>query len=346
MSNKMLRGRPVISAALVSLTILLIAPSSAHSLEARQNSSSIKWGDCPHEVGSSALQCANYSVPLDWDEPQGKQITLGMAKLPGNDTANHIGNLFINPGGPGGSATAFLADLAQRSFPYSGDDLKGRFDIIGIDPRGIGLSSPVQCDIELYNRRISQFPTDSTSYQTMVDFWKAVGESCRNITGPLVDHLDTISVVKDLESIRMALGNEKLNWLGLSYGTQIGAQYAELFPDNIRAMVLDGLVQHTQDEAALLLTEDTTYDVSLEKFFEWCGAENSTCPLAGQDVAKIWENVTATAADSPIPALSCNNTLCRSNVNAEEIRFNTAGMLSFPFKWPTLGSTLLSEFYN
>ncbi|RSL74615.1 hypothetical protein CEP53_000133 [Fusarium sp. AF-6] len=214
----------------IVLAWLFASQVSALSQTEAHNYNTITWGPCPETLPALGLKCAKLLVPLDWDHP--------------DDPENRIGNLFINPGGPGYPATKEVSDIGLGTNGYTGDEIKRRFDIIGLDPRGVGLSTRVRCDLNLWNRRMSLFPTNEASFRRMVQFYQEVSANCRNLTGPLMDHLDTIQVVKDLEAVRVALGNEKINWLGMSYGTMIGTQYAYLYPKNIRSMILDSNLQH------------------------------------------------------------------------------------------------------
>jgi pimeloyl-ACP methyl ester carboxylesterase len=170
-----------------------------------------------------------------------------------------------------------------------------------------------------------------------VDKNRRLGKSCLKKTGDILNYVDTISAVKDVEAVRKALGpNEKLNWLGISYGSQIGAQYAQLFPDNIRAMALDGIVQHSQSASSNILIEGTAVDAAFRSFFKWANT-NDESPLKGQDVESLWYNLLKTAADKPIPAPRCTQDpenggpLCRENVTAEEIRRFPQGYLNRGF---------------
>ncbi|KAF2749250.1 hypothetical protein M011DRAFT_330556 [Sporormia fimetaria CBS 119925] len=292
--------------------------------------SGLKWGFCdlwfiPDSVG---VDCANFTVPIDWDAPAGSEtIDLRLLRLrrKSNSTVKRIGSLFVNPGGPGVSAAGYIADVANGYGSVSSDILE-RFDLIGLEPRGVNLSPYSQCDNTIYNERVSLFPKTREDYDRLVDKNRRLGESCLNMTSPagLGNHLDTLSTVKDLEAVRKALG-EKLNWLGLSYGSQIGAQYAELFPDNIRLMVLDGMVQHSQSAASNVLIESTAYATALETFFKWASTAEES-PLKGQNVEKLWNKVLKKAAKKPIPAPTCYGN-CRPDVNDEEILFATQGRL-------------------
>ncbi|KAI1506262.1 TAP-like protein-domain-containing protein [Biscogniauxia marginata] len=314
-------------------------PSFFHKRADHDSTSSITWGACPDGFPSN-VTCATYVVPLDWNHPDGNEtIELGIIRIEATDKENRIGNLFINPGGPGGQASQLVASLAATPSVLD-PEILSRFDIIGLDPRGVGLSTPVQCDVDTYNKRISFFPETKEQFDDLVDYNKAVAESCRQKSGRLIDFVDTISAVKDHEAVRKALGGEKASFLGLSYGTQLFSQYAQLFPDGARAIVLDGNLQHSQSESSNLLIESTTYEKTLKQFFEWC-TSTEDCPLRGQDVEAKYTSVLAKAKEAPIPAPGCDDVSCRSDVTEEELRFNLQGFLISPSSWPGLGQALI-----
>jgi pimeloyl-ACP methyl ester carboxylesterase len=318
---------------------LLAAPVWTIPISTYTPRSTISWSTCPSSLPSN-LQCANFTVPVDWDAPHGETFQLGMVRLlrPANSTAERIGHLFINPGGPGGSAISTVAGIARGSRNVS-SDLLHSFDIIGVDPRGVGRSAESQCDPAIWNERVSQFPKTRVEYDALVDKNRRLGESCLNRTGNVVNFLDTISAVKDHEAVRAALG-EKLNWLGLSYGTQLGSQYAQLFPDNIRVMVLDGMLQHSQTESSNILIESTSYAAELKAFFTWANSNNASS-LRGQDVEKLWYSILKNATDTPIPAPGCDGVSCREDVNEEEILFNGQGFLLSTRSRATFATALL-----
>ncbi|KAI0106087.1 alpha/beta-hydrolase [Hypoxylon sp. NC0597] len=299
----------------------------------------ISWGPCPDQF-SPNVTCATYTVPLDWSNPENETIELGLVRLEARDKSNRIGNLFINPGGPGGQASSLVSSLAEAA--ALDPEILDRFDIIGLDPRGVGLSTPVQCDPAAYNKRITWFPKTQDEYDELVAYNKALGESCRAKTGRLIDFVDTISAVKDHEAVRKALGDEKINLVGLSYGTQLFSQYAELYPDNIRSIVLDGNLQHSQSESSNLIIESTTYELTLKQFFSWCThATEEECPLSGQDVEAKFLSVLSKAAASPIPAPGCDDKTCRTDVTEEDIRFIAQGALISTSSWPVLAQALI-----
>ncbi|KAI1341902.1 alpha/beta hydrolase fold-domain-containing protein [Xylariaceae sp. FL0016] len=319
----------------------LAAVVASVPLPTARSTSSISWSACPEEYGfPSNLTCANYTVPLDWSRPdRNETIELGMVRLAAADEANRIGYLFINPGGPGGQATSTVASLASGTREVD-SELLAKFDIIGLDPRGVGISTPVQCDIATYNKRVSFFPKTQDEFDELVAYNKAVGASCHEKTGRLIDFVDTISAVKDHEAVRQALGGDKATFLGLSYGTQLFSQYAQLYPEGIRAMVLDGNLQRSQSESSNLLIESSTYQATLEQFFSWCNASDE-CPLQGQDVEAKFKEVLSKAEEGPIPAPGCDDVSCRSDMTAEEMLFNVQGYLISQGNWPTLGEGLV-----
>ncbi|KAF1938881.1 hypothetical protein EJ02DRAFT_505139 [Clathrospora elynae] len=222
----------------------------------------------------------------NWDAPYGEHFDLGLVKLPAVPSSNFtkVGFLFINPGGPGGSAAKLVGKLALGILPA--EALFSSFDIIGLDPRGVGLSSQVQCNMSIYAERVTLFPETDEEYEALVDKNKRLGESFRELTGPLLEHLDTISTAKDHEA-------------------------------------------HSQSEATNLLIETSSYELVLTHFFEWA-AMNESSALQGQnDIQGLWTSLLDNATETPIPALSCNGTHCRSDVNAEEMVFNVQSYLAF-----------------
>ena len=278
------------------------------------------------------LDCAELEVPVDWNQPNGENITLGMARYHTTGTGPRLGTLILNPGGPGGSASA-TAFAQALGFGYYSNATTGHFDVVGLDPRGIGMSTPVKCDADLYNARTSTFPTNSSEFEELVSSNRNFGDSCRSLTGNLFFHLDTVSVARDVEALRAALDDGPLNWLGLSYGTQIGSTYAELYPEQVGRIVLDGNVDHSQSETSALHAESTTYEDTLNKFFNWCNtsATAEECPFQKQDLPRLFENLIAEAEQHPIPAPGCgeNGSNCSPQVSDKDILYNVQPMLVF-----------------
>jgi pimeloyl-ACP methyl ester carboxylesterase len=308
----------------------------------------IAWHPCPALAGmaatpeatvaqvASGLECTSVAAPLDYADPDGEQITIGLNRLPARDPAKRIGSLIFNPGGPGGAGSLTVAQQASGR-PVFTPAVLDHFDLIGMDPRGTGTSTPVLCDPDVWNDFVSLFPQDEAGYEQLLAHTTAVGESCLQLTGPLLGHLDTVSAARDMEQVRLALGGEPLNYLGLSYGTQLGATYAELFPDNIRVMALDGALDHAQRALAMLDNEAGSHEKELERFAAWCD-QTESCALHGQDVLAIYDELVTAADETPIPAPQCEAAgYCRSEATGEDIRFMVQNLLLFKDPTPAFG---------
>lgn len=161
---------------------------------ANSTADSIEWKKCPTSLPSK-LQCATFSVPIDWDEPYGDHFDLGLVKLPAvpSNSTPKVGYLFVNPGGPGGSATEIVAGAAAGLL--KADPLFASFDLIGLDPRGVGMSHQIKCDPKIYAERVSFWPKTQEQFDALTDKNRRLGESCRNLTGSLLEHVDTIRFV-------------------------------------------------------------------------------------------------------------------------------------------------------
>ncbi|CAH0057897.1 unnamed protein product [Clonostachys solani] len=308
----------------------------------------IVWHECPPQT-PEGIDCGSINVPLGYspansiDPVDNRTISLELTRL--NSTGNALEKdvMFFNPGGPGISAAYFvIASTLDPSLAFS-PSLREAYDIIGLDPRGVGWSTPVQCDPDIYNERVSTFVNDATGYNALVNYGRRLSESCAELTGPMINHLDTVHVAKDHELVRRALQAPKLNYLGLSYGAQLGPQYVSLFPEAVGRMALDALVDHGQSETSTLLAEAVTYEASLNQFFTWCD-RNSSCALYGRNTMQVFDALVAQADATPIPAPGCDDA-CRSDVTGEEIRYNVQSYLRFidlPLgrNWINLGTAL------
>ncbi|KAI0148172.1 alpha/beta-hydrolase [Hypoxylon sp. NC0597] len=298
-------------AAVLFITSNLIAPSRATSSNKTQ---SLEWKPCPTWLApeGSPLRCGRLSVPLDWDAPGKGDINVGVAKLPARDQKNRIGNIFFQPGGPGNQGSLSVANMSTGALQI-GKDILDYFDMIGVDLRGTGLSDQVKCDVELFNARLPWYPSDPESFAKRVQHNLELRKSCLEMTGNnLIDYMDSISIAKDYEAVRLALGDEPLNWLGVSYGTQLGSQYAELFPDKIRSMVLDGVVSQSQAQISQFLAGASAADAAFRRFAQWCKGQNATICPAVQDpknrtIEEIWIDIITQAENTP---LRCEEPSC------------------------------------
>jgi pimeloyl-ACP methyl ester carboxylesterase len=193
----------------------------------------IEWHGC--EPPTSGWQCATLEVPLDYRQPNtDRRIELALTRLPATDPASRIGSLLVNPGGPGGSGI----DLVRQIAPDLPDELRRRFDFVGFDPRGIGASTPVVCT---YDHDVAENVPFTVSTED-------IASSCVDGSGDLLPHLGSPNVARDMDEIRAAVGDDQLTFLGYSYGTALGAVYAQMFPEHARALVLDGTVDPAAGE--------------------------------------------------------------------------------------------------
>jgi pimeloyl-ACP methyl ester carboxylesterase len=226
------------------------------------------------------------SVPVDYAKPDGDVAQLALIRFPA--TGQKIGSLFVNPGGPGESGVAAAASLVG-TMPES---VRERFDLVGFDPRGVGRSTPaVWCNSDEDNDRLRADPQVDYSpegIEHIEDETKAFVERCVDKMGEeFLANVGTVSVAKDLDAMREAMGDEKLTYLGYSYGTRIGAAYAEEFPDRVRAMILDGAVDPNADPLEADIRQAAAFQTAFNDYAADC-AKNPSCPL-GTDPAKAVE---------------------------------------------------------
>jgi pimeloyl-ACP methyl ester carboxylesterase len=212
-----LRAR-MLSTALLA-TVLLIIGGIQASAEPSQSGFKIAWSACEK---SPQTQCGTLKVPLDWSRPSGATISLAVARRPAKDPQHRVGTLFFNPGGPGDGAAKYIV-MAETIFTPT---LIERFDLVGMDPRGMENSSQVRCTLPVITPETTLFPKTEQQFQQLVKHNREVGLNCLNKAGDLVRHMDTVSVARDHEALRLALRENKINWLGISYGTQVAANYA------------------------------------------------------------------------------------------------------------------------
>lgn len=225
------------------------------------------------------MQCSTIEVPVDHAEPDGPTTEIAIARLPATGrAADRIGSLVVNPGGPGGSGLEFLAS-SGIAIP---SDLRDRFDVVSFDPRGIAASSPLDCLTQAQRAEAvdEETPDDpATSVAEAKALEQSIADGCRADDPELFAHMGTDQVAGDLDDIREAVGDEGLTFLGLSYGTRIAAAYATQFPDNVRALVLDGSVTPSRDLVEQQAGQYKGIVRAFEAFVEQCNADE-TCALA------------------------------------------------------------------
>ncbi|MWB99114.1 alpha/beta fold hydrolase [Agromyces seonyuensis] len=239
----------------------------------------LSWEDCEDVEG---MLCATATAPLDWDDPAAGSVDLALVRQPAS--GDKLGSLLVNPGGPGGSGFDFVAD----SIDYAvGEPLQQRYDIVGFDPRGVGRSSAIACldaaamDDYLYG--LAENPRGTDGWIAEVE--QNVGEfgaACAENSGDLLGHVDTVSAARDLDLLRAVLGDEKLNYLGYSYGTFLGATYAGLYPEKVGRLVLDGAIDPAASDFDVTSAQAQGFEQALSAYLEDClGRDDCPFPASG-----------------------------------------------------------------
>lgn len=243
--------------------------------------SAIAWIDC-----GKGFQCGSLSVPLDYANPTNDTIKIALVRKPATIPSQRIGSVLTNPGGPGASGIDYLESAAS-----SMKNLNKRFDLIGFDPRGVGLSTPVRCltsaQEDAFNA-LDPVLDDPQEKQAGILADQNFAAGCEKMSARLLPFLDTPSTARDMDQIRAAIGDKKLTYLGFSYGTFLGETYAHLFPTHVRALSLDGVIDPTLSANDLLLAQVVGFEKNLQAFVADCKAR-STCQLArlGDPNAKL-----------------------------------------------------------
>lgn len=277
-----------------------------------------RWSPCP-EVPEEALsglvpagttdqftegtsyECATIAVPQDWDEPDAGEIfEIALVRARDDTQSDRIGSLIINPGGPGGSGVESAVYLTLDP-TYGGlpEDVTSRFDIVGFDPRGVGRSAPVECYTD--KQLDASFGLDpdpvGDEFTAELSRMEQVAATCAGKYGDALNHFSTRQTAHDMDAIRTAVGDERMTYLGFSYGTLLGAVYAQLYPEQIRAMVLDGAVDAEEDGIAASEGQAAGFELAFSNFVDWCDGTPAECPLGPDTRAAVTGAIESARAD-------------------------------------------------
>lgn len=247
------------------------------------------------------VQCAVQQVPVDYQQPAGPQIGIAMMRRPASDPANRIGSLFINPGGPGGSGIDTLLGLVAGQFPVPiPDPVWDRYDVIGFDPRFVGASDALLCPFPIEAAAEIPDVADPRSIEAVwaqLAFFAAIAASCQEAQGPILNYVGTNNVARDLEVLRKAVGDEKMHYLGWSYGTRIGATYAQLFPERTGRMILDSAQFPNETPEDDALGSAVAAERLLWRWADWCAAQPACLP---DPIGALVESLDALGADGVV----------------------------------------------
>jgi pimeloyl-ACP methyl ester carboxylesterase len=339
------RGGIAVAAALITV-MAGAAPAIAgdtSSAAAAATAVRLGWAPCGVTPDATAahVQCATADLPMDYDQPRGTQVHIKVARVPATDRAHRIGSLFFNFGGPGGTSVDYLQAAGAGVFTT----LNERFDIVGFDPRGVGQSTPsIDCHVNQERKGIYSQPVP-TPRTIDVDAYVAKAKSYVNAcleNGEILRHVSTANVARDMDALRAAIGDTKLNYLGFSYGTFLGATYAALFPRNYRALVLDGPVdarQYINDPMQNIAEQTAGFEDALDRFLAACKADQEACAhFGGNNPSRAFDNLIAQAEHHAIPAPLY--TPDPRPVDGDDIRMGTAVFLYAKQNWPLLAEAL------
>ncbi|MHC0432005.1 alpha/beta hydrolase [Streptomyces sp. O3] len=234
----------------------------------------LSWREC----GVPDFSCASLRVPLDYESPGGRDIKLAVARKEATGPGKRIGSLQVNPGGPGGSAIQYLQAYAGIGYP---EPVRARYDMVAVDPRGVARSEPVECldgpRMDAYTQ-VDFTPDDQRETKDLTQAFKSFAASCERESGTVLPHVSTVEAARDMDVLRAALGDEKLRYVGASYGTFLGATYAELFPRRTGRLVLDGAMDPSLPALQLNLDQTAGFETAFQSFAEDC-VTRADCPL-------------------------------------------------------------------
>ncbi len=326
----------VIGALVLSMVTYTALKSSSYNDLQDFYSQEISWSSCYDNY-----ECAELAVPIDYEKLETGSFDISLLRYPAQDPANRIGSLVINPGGPGASGVEYAYNAEYIFDP----ELTDRYDIVGFDPRGVARSTPITCfnDAETdANYASDSKPDNDVEFNDAVKETKKFLQKCLN-KNPHLTSFSTANAARDMDILREALGEEKLNYMGKSYGTYLGALYATLFPEKIGRVILDGAVDPAISNYEQTKTQALGFDNALKAFIADC-VKRSGCPLpkdplaAREAILKLWQD----AAVNPLPVKNKDE---KRKVSESLLVLGTASALYDSYEgWPDLRKALTEAF--
>jgi pimeloyl-ACP methyl ester carboxylesterase len=325
----------------VAVAVLMTLPAAAGALApqripdppalVRASTPSLDWQPC-----EGGAECATLPVPLDYAHPHGPTIDLALLRTRASDPAHRLGSLVVNPGGPGGSGRTLPLGLRANAQQAGGSvaEVFGRYDVVGFDPRGVANSTAVRCgDVEaFYGSDLT--PDSGAERQALIDQTRQFAQACATNSKALLTHVGTRDAARDLDRVRQALGESKLNYLGYSYGTKLGDTYADLFPKQVGRLVLDGAVDPKITGVGLFRQQARSLEQAFDHFAADCAANPSCAFNSGGDPASAFDRLVAQLDAAPLPTSDGRTLTASKAVTA------VAGALSSRAQWGRIASAL------
>ncbi|MBR8743684.1 alpha/beta hydrolase [Nocardiopsis sp. MG754419] len=264
----------------------------------------LEWGLCPEDVedGALPLECATLPVPMDYDDPQGAEIEIMVSRLASANPETRRGVLLLNPGGPGAPGLSMPADLASLGAP---NGLLDSYDLIGVDTRGVGHSTPVSCGFtadQEYMGNVPPYAVDDAAIDAQAEIARGVAEQCADSDDELIPHLSTPNMARDLDRIRAALGEETASYFGLSYGSALGAAYASLFPERTDRVVLDSNIGDTFLDYDGMRRFALGFEETFPDFAEWTALRDGSYGLGDspEEVRATYDEIATGLDEEPV----------------------------------------------
>ena len=314
----------------MSLLVSFINPAALGAAAAPDAAKpSIDWRPC-----DTSFECGSLAVPLDYADPAGATIDLAVVRAKARDPKHRIGSLLINPGGPGAPGVPYAEGLVD-GLPR---ELRDRFDLVGFDPRGTGESGAVKCGADIdpvFDQTFS--PTTPSQQADLIAAFRTVVDACARDSARLLPHVSTVDTARDLDRLRAALGDKKLTYVGQSYGTYLGTLYATMFPNRVRALVLDGAIDPAADGSASALGQARGFEHVLDDFLADCAKRRACAFHHGGHPAAAYDALRARAASTPLRTKrNAGRTVNDTRFDAAVVELLYDGRAS----WPELGQAL------
>jgi pimeloyl-ACP methyl ester carboxylesterase len=332
------RDRSRLTALITVTAVIALAALTLPSIPANASAASsppIPWSSCE----GGGFECATVPVPLDYDQPSGASVLLSLIRLRATDPDHRIGSLLVNPGGPGGSGV----DLVLGAGEFFPPEIRARFDLVGFDPRGVGRSTPVRCfgtPRQWGPAFWAELPLTPLAVEVVAAADSYLADACQQRAGRIIDHMTTADVARDMDLLRAALGDQQLSFLGFSYGSMLGTTYANLFPNRVRAIVVDGVLDPVawttgapgqQDlPFSTRLRSDKGAQATLGEFFRLCDQAGPDCAFSGDSAARFAALRQRLLAGPILVQLGGES----FPFTYTDLIFSTLGALYSPFAWP------------